>query len=679
MHPTESGECQSGRMHGKIPNMKMDVKLLFCAIAALALNASARTTVFVMIDRVGANTAADIGRICRGKVSDIVFPSAPDGDALAVCRASGARAWVSFAMDDAPAAAAVAAAASGVDGVMFDWRGRTPSRLFRERLADVRGAKRGRVKIAVRVPYDPEVCEEFGFDVVGWAKEGLVDFVVPSPLRRTASDLPVDRWAEALSGLPVCLVPDLGVEVPCADRAYAPAILRGVAANFYGQGAAGVCMHDGAAVGEIYIGGIGPGDIARFDYDCPVSMHDWPTKDVRDDTKRDALFAKRRGEYLALQSRIDAASAAGGGRVDVKGTLWCDGPVVLKSGVELHFSDGARLVFNDNPERYPAVMSSWEGVECLNHSPLIYAFGATNVAVTGRGTIAPRMERWMEWIPRTPEHMAATRKMYDWCSFAEPVENRDLTKVPGANARPQLMMFNRCANVRLEDFRVRQSPFWVMHLFLCRDVLVKDVDVIALGNNNDGLDIEMSRNVLVEGCSFRQGDDAICIKAGRNRDGWRLAAPSENIEIRNCTIHRGNSVVGIGSEMSGGVRNVWIHDCVFDFFGGSLLHLKTNERRGGFIENIRMENCTAKNVKRAVVAVETDVLYQWKNFPTHEVRVTPITDLVVRNVAVERANRLLMLKGDARCPIRNVTVENVTCGTTYAKDIVANAEGVTVR
>ena len=102
-------------------------------------------------------------------------------------------------------------------------------------------------------------------------------------------------------------------------------------------------------------------------------------------------------------------------------------------------------------------------------------------------------------------------------------------------------------------------------------------------------------------------------------------------------------------------------------------------RRGGFIENIRMENCTAKNVKRAVVAVETDVLYHWKKFPTHEVRVTPITDLVVRNVAVESANRLVMLKGDARCPIRNVTVENVTCGTTYAKDIVANAEGVAVR
>ena len=650
-------------------DMKMYRESLFCVLTALALGAFARTSVFVMLASDGKGSAADVQRICRGKVSDVVFAAAPDAGAIAACRAGGARPWLSIAMDDVSSAAIAAAAASGVDGVMLDWRGRAPSRLSIDRLAEVRAMTRGKVKIAVRVPYDPETCEEFGFGVVGWAKDDLVDFVVPSPLRRTASDLPVDRWAEALSGLPVLLVPDLGMEVPCAERAYAPAILRGVAANFYGQGADGVCMHDGAAGDAIYAGGIGPDDIARFDYDCPVSMHDWPTKDVRDDAKWDAFFAERRGEYLGLQSRIDSASDAGGGCVNVDGTIWCDGPVVMKSGVELHFSDGARLVFNDNPERYPAVMSSWEGVECLNHSPLIYAFGATNVSITGRGTIAPRMERWMEWIPRTPEHMAATRKLYDWCSFAEPVEDRDLTKVPGANARPQLMMFNRCANVRLEGFRVRQSPFWVMHLFLCRNVHVKDVDVIALGNNTDGIDIEMTRDVLVEGCRFREGDDAIVIKAGRNRDGWRLGTPSENIEIRNCTVHRGNSVVGIGSEMSGGVRNVWVHDCVFDGFGGSLLQIKTNERRGGFVENVRIERMKARGfLLGSVLEISADAMFQWRTFPTHEVRVADISGIRLKDISAERAGRRMSIREDARKPVRDVVMENVSVTATKFPD-----------
>ena len=550
---------------------------------------------------------------------------------------------------------------------------------MREASAAIRAAGR---KVAVRVPYDPEVCREFGFNVVKWAKEGLVDVVIPAPFIRAASDMPVEDWKEALAGSAAALVPDLGCEVGGKDRSLAPSVYRGIANSFVDRGADGAYIYNlpyksnaeyssdtpGRAwcesldvAADIYANGMFPDARTRMDYDCPVSMHDWPAREMRNDAKWDAFFAGKRGEYLALQSRIDAASAAGGGRVDVKGTLWCDGPVVLKSGVELHFSDGARLVFNDNPERYPAVMSSWEGVECLNHSPLIYAFGATNVAVTGHGTIAPRMERWMEWIPRTPEHMAATRKMYDWCSFAEPVENRDLTKVPGANARPQLMMFNRCANVRLEGFRVRQSPFWVMHLFLCRDVHVKDVDVIALGNNTDGIDIEMSRDVLVEGCSFRQGDDAICIKAGRNRDGWRLGTPSENIEIRNCTVHRGNAVVGIGSEMSGGVRNVWVHDCVFDGFGGSLLQIKTNERRGGFVSNIRMERMEARGLLLgSVLEILTDAMYQWKAFPTHEVRVADISGIRLKDISVERAGGRMSIREDARRPVRDVVMENVS-------------------
>ena len=388
------------------------------------------------------------------------------------------------------------------------------------------------------------------------------------------------------------------------------------------------------------------------------------------------------GDLDRLQAQIDAVAAAGGGTVEVAGgEHFLEGPIRLRSNVELHLADDARLVFSDNPAHYlPAVLSTWEGVECKMLSPLVYAFGCTNVAITGGGTFAPQMKFWRGWFGRPASHVAATKRLYDWCSFQDvPPAERDVTALPGSNVRPHLFQFNRCKNVRLEGFKIRESPFWTIHLWLSEDCVLRNLDVYAHGHNNDGVDVESSRNVLIENCTFDQGDDAIVVKSGRNQDAWRIARPSENIEIRNCRVVNGHVLLGIGSEMSGGVRNVYLHDCTVESEVLNLFYCKTNERRGGFIENIRMENCTAKNVKRAVVAVETDVLYQWKNFPTHEVRVTPITDLVVRNVAVERANRLLMLKGDARCPIRNVTVENVTCGTTYAKDIVANAEGVTVR
>lgn len=549
---------------------------------------------------------------------------------------------------------------------------------MREASSAIRAAGR---KIAVRVPYDPRVCEEFGFNVVKWAKEGLVDVIVPAPFIMAASDLPVEDWKEALAGTKTVLVPDVGCEVGCKDRSRVPAVYRGIAKSFIERGADGVYIYNlpyksnvrystdsrGKAwydkmdvAAEICSRGIFPDGSADMDYDCPVSVHDWPYPCMRNDARWDAFFASKRPAYLALQAKIDAAAASGGGRVEVTGTMWCDGPLRLRSGVELHLAEGSRLVFTDNPDRYPAVRSSWEGVECINRSPLVYAFAETNVAVTGRGTIAPRIERWKAWMKRTPAHLAATRRLYDWCSSGESVDRRDLTKIPGADVRPQLVQFNRCSNVRLEDFRVRQSPFWVLHLYLCRGVHVKGVDIIALGNNSDGIDIEMTRDVLVEDCTFRQGDDAIVIKSGRNHDGWRLATPSENIEIRNCTVRRGNSVVGIGSEMSGGVRNVWVHDCTFDGFGGSLLHVKTNERRGGFVKDIRLERIKARGLLvHGLLEIAMDCFYQWKDFPTHEVRIADISGISLKDIHAERVGRRVSIREDGRRPVRDVTLENV--------------------
>ena len=384
---------------------------------------------------------------------------------------------------------------------------------------------------------------------------------------------------------------------------------------------------------------------------------------------------------ISLQEKIDAAAAKGGGRVIVPaGEHFSDGPIRLKSNVELHLEEGAKIVFSDDPAKYlPAVPTSWEGVECLNYSPLVYAYGCTNVAITGKGTLAPKMDFWRTWFGHNGDGLrAATRKLYDWCSFNAPLEERDLTKLPKSNVRPHLIQFNRCRNVRLEGFKIRESPFWTIHLYLCDGVVARGLDVYAHGRNNDGIDLEMTKNVLVENCRFDQGDDAIVIKAGRNQDAWRLATPSENVEVRDCTVVNGHVLLGVGSEMSGGVRNVYMHDCTLESEALRLFYVKTNERRGGFVENIRMENVKAKRVRYGVMSVETDVLYQWKEFPTHEVRVTPIKNLSIKNVEVDEADRLVHILGDARCPVDGVTVENVKVGKLHKADRIENATNVKV-
>ena len=360
------------------------------------------------------------------------------------------------------------------------------------------------------------------------------------------------------------------------------------------------------------------------------------------------------------------------------GETFHHGPIRLESNTELHLEEGAKLVFCDEPKCYPVVETTWEGVECLNYSPLIYAYGATNVSITGKGTIAPRLNFWKSWYKRGPGHMAATRELYEWCSKVTPVEDRDVTKLPDSNVRPHLIQFNRCKNIRLEDFSINGSPFWTIHLYHSEDAVVRGLNVYAHGHNNDGIDIEMTKNVLVENCTFDQGDDAIVIKSGRNQDAWRLDRPSENIEVRNCVVRNGHVLLGIGSEMAGGVRNVWMHDCVLESECINLFYMKTNERRGGFIDNIRCENIKGKKVRKAVVSIETDVLYQWKSFPTYEIKVTPITNIFAKNIAVEDCERVVNLRGDKRLSIDGVTIENVTSTHAQKENVIQNANHVTI-
>ena len=161
---------------------------------------------------------------------------------------------------------------------------------------------------------------------------------------------------------------------------------------------------------------------------------------------------------------------------------------------------------------------------------------------------------------------------------------------------------------------------------MCDNGIARNLDIKAHGHNNDGIDLEMTRNFLVENCIFDQGDDAVVIKSGSNQDGWRLNTPCENIVIRNCSILQGHTLLGLGSELSSGIRNIYMHNCTAPKSVLRLFYIKTNHRRGGFVENIYMENIKAGKMQRAF-EIDTDVLYQWKDFPTYETRITPIHNI----------------------------------------------------
>lgn len=367
----------------------------------------------------------------------------------------------------------------------------------------------------------------------------------------------------------------------------------------------------------------------------------------------------------AIEKAIAACSEAGGGRVVIPSGKWLAGKVHLKSNVNLHLAKDAVLSFSDDPNDYlPAVQSSWEGMECFNYSPLVYAFDCDNVAITGEGKLEAQMGTWSKWFARPPAHLEASKELYRMASTDVAVEERQMA-VGENHMRPQFIQFNRCRNVLIEDVKIRNSPFWTVHLLLCNSVLVRRVDIWAHGHNNDGIDPEMTRNLLVEDCIFDQGDDAIAIKAGRNRDGWRLNTPTENVVIRNCTVREGHQLVAIGSELSGGVRNVYIHDCKFTNDEKNppqnLLFIKTNRRRGGYVENIHFENIEAKSVKFSVLGIETDVLYQWKDLvPTYEERITTIRGIHVKNVKVGETGVPFRILGDRDKHVEDVSLENIT-------------------
>ena len=300
----------------------------------------------------------------------------------------------------------------------------------------------------------------------------------------------------------------------------------------------------------------------------------------------------------AIQKAIDQCSKKGGGRVVVPaGQPFLTGAITLKNGVNLHVEEGAVLEFVFQPELYPIVETSWEGLECFNLSPCIYAFGAKDIAVTGKGTIdgGGSNDTWWPWNgnPRFgwKEGMISQRGG----SRARLLKN-------GEDGIP---MYNEKGERSPE--RIFTAEFWVIHPLHSTDITVRRVKMINDGPNGDGCDPECCDRVLIEDCFFNTGDDCIAIKSGRNRDGRERNMPSKNIIIRNCEMKNGHGGVVVGSEISGGCQNVYAHDCVMDSPElERVLRIKTNSCRGGIIENINMRNIKVGVCKESVLKINLD-------------------------------------------------------------------------
>jgi len=377
--------------------------------------------------------------------------------------------------------------------------------------------------------------------------------------------------------------------------------------------------------------------------------------------------ASQSATSAAITRAIAAAHASGSGVVVVPPGVWPTAKIHLKSNVNLHVEKGATLLFSERPEDYlPAVLSSWEGLECYNYSPLVYAFECENVAITGQGKLQAKLDIWRVWYLRPKPHMDALVALYHQAAKGDPVSARQMTQGQ-ANLRPQFVQFNRCRHVLIEDIHIEDSPFWVVHPLLCRDVVIRRVNIRAHGHNNDGVDPEMTQNVLIEDCMFDQGDDAISVKSGRDQDAWRLGVPSRNIVMRNCRIKNGHQLIAIGSELSAGIENVLVDNCHFDHADSraassinNLLFVKTNERRGGYVRNIYLNNVSATRIAGGVLSVETDVLYQWRNLvPTYERRLTPIQGLHVSNVTVGEAKFVCHIRAERDMPVKDVTLNKI--------------------
>lgn len=376
----------------------------------------------------------------------------------------------------------------------------------------------------------------------------------------------------------------------------------------------------------------------------------------------------------SIKKAIETCSKNGGGMVLVPAGKFLSGPIHLESNVNLHVSEGAEILFSTNPQDfYPLVHTSFEGMELMNYSPLIYAKNKKNIAITGKGTLNGQASsaNWWPWKGKTSEG-----SIYGWnpgdpsqldkgnlpalMDMAEnnvPLEQRIFGN--GHYLRPNFIEPFECENVLIKDVSIINAPFWIIHPLKSKNVIVDGVNIKSHGPNNDGCDPEYSQNVLIKNTTFNTGDDCIAIKAGRDAEGRRVGIMTENVIVRDCKMIDGHGGVVIGSEMSAGVKNVFVYNCFMDSpLLDRAIRLKTNTRRGGTVDGFYVKNLTVGQVKEAVLHITMNyAIYgdqKGNNIPT-------IKNIFLEDVKVKNGGKYaIFAEGLDQSKIQNITFKNVT-------------------
>ena len=377
----------------------------------------------------------------------------------------------------------------------------------------------------------------------------------------------------------------------------------------------------------------------------------------------------------AIKKATAVCAEAGGGRVVIPAGEFLTGAIHLQSGVNLHLETNAVLRFSTNPNDYlPVVFTRFEGMECYNYSPLIYAFGQKNVAVTGAGILDGQADdsNWLAWKGQknvsAGTQKAARSRLDKMNNEGVPAAKRVFGE--GDFLRPSFIEFNQCRNVLIQGVKIRRSPMWELHPLLCTNVTVRGVDIVSHGANNDGCDPESCKDVLIENCLFDTGDDCIAIKSGRNADGRRVGVPSQDFVIRNCTMRDGHGGVTVGSEISGSCSNVFVENCEMSSPDLTCaLRLKSNAMRGGTLQNIFMRNVNVGLVKDSVLQI--DFLYEEGAKGEQK----PVAkNVVMENIKVAKTPRVLNVKGFPAASISDVRIYNSTFKQIQKPDVVINAD-----
>ncbi len=434
----------------------------------------------------------------------------------------------------------------------------------------------------------------------------------------------------------------------------------------------------------------------KYVYELPKTVEPVFRKDtfniVRFGAKADGLTINSK----AINQAIDACTKAGGGTVLIPKGLWLTGPVVLQSNVNLHLEKGALLQFSENYDEYPLVKTSWEGQEAIRCQSPVSAENARHIAITGAGIIDGAGQVWRavkkekmtanQWKKLVASGGVLDESQNMWYPTESSLKG---SKIPRAGQvaagytiesakefknflRPNMVRLTNCSYILLEGVTFQNSPAWNLHPMLCNHITLRNVSVRNpwYAQNGDGVDFESCRNGLVDNCTFDVGDDGICIKSGRDEEGRKRGVPTENFIVRNSTVYHAHGGFVIGSEMSGGVKNLYVSNC--NFLGTDVgLRFKTARGRGGVVEKIYVTDINMTDIPGE--AILFDMYYMAKDpvpqpgesndLPAMEAQPlnegTPqFRDFHIRNVVCQGAETGILIRGLPEMSIKDIDIEN---------------------